>query len=343
VACFDDQEFESAVLKIAGIAHASVEEVRAELAELIGALRSIERQKLAKAAADQYRRDKIKFHGPYKAAITALEEALRGYLAVDHELRELLDRQPPELRLEHINAKLDSFRARSEKEARAAQWCEENRDRDQYHMDSAREAHLTVKAEVDREIERLDLERRSALSNPDTDVNTGGLAAIRLMRYVPVGKMTWTEDIIRNYLPQSGSPVEQLERTWKAEALRLLPSAPLEHIREEVEERLRALTLPNTEQLSRILDNGDSPKKPGRPSGAKTHMYGVREMVVHSLLDAARRGGGELTFSRTSRSSGTLWPALRRLSKCMPSGVVPKRQDAAAHRWVRTAYESWAK
>jgi hypothetical protein len=60
------------------------------------------------------------------------------------------------------------------------------------------------------------------------------------------------------------------------------------------------------------------------------------------VLDAARQGGGQLSYSRNSRSN-TLWPALQQLAKCIPARVVPKRRDAVTHRWLRTAYESWAK
>jgi hypothetical protein len=44
--------------------------------------------------------------------------------------------------LELIDAKLKSFRATSEKEGRAVQWCKDNRDSDPFQMDGKRQAHL---------------------------------------------------------------------------------------------------------------------------------------------------------------------------------------------------------
>ena len=65
--------------------------------------------------------------------------------------------------LDFIDAKLKSYRATSEKEARAAHWCRENRDSDPFQMDGKRQAHLRVKEAADREIARLEFERRCAL------------------------------------------------------------------------------------------------------------------------------------------------------------------------------------
>jgi hypothetical protein len=65
--------------------------------------------------------------------------------------------------LELIDAKLKSYRATSEKEARAAQWCKDNRDSDPFQMDGKRQAHLRVKEAADQEIVRLEFERRCAL------------------------------------------------------------------------------------------------------------------------------------------------------------------------------------
>ncbi len=65
--------------------------------------------------------------------------------------------------LEQIDAKLKSFRGTSEKEARAAQWCKDNRESDPFKMDRERLAHLQVKDAADREIARLEFERRCAL------------------------------------------------------------------------------------------------------------------------------------------------------------------------------------
>jgi hypothetical protein len=42
--------------------------------------------------------------------------------------------------LEQIDAKLKSYRATSEKEGRAAQWCRDNRDSDPFQMDGKRQA-----------------------------------------------------------------------------------------------------------------------------------------------------------------------------------------------------------
>ena len=74
--------------------------------------------------------------------------------------------------LEQIDAKLKSYRATSEKEGRAAQWCRDNRDSDPFKMDRERQAHLMVKAAADREITRLEFERRCAL--PAGGSNDGG-------------------------------------------------------------------------------------------------------------------------------------------------------------------------
>jgi hypothetical protein len=65
--------------------------------------------------------------------------------------------------LEQIDAKLKSYRATSEKEGRAAQWCRDNRDSDPFQMDGKRQAHLRVKQAADQEIARLEFERRCAL------------------------------------------------------------------------------------------------------------------------------------------------------------------------------------
>jgi hypothetical protein len=65
--------------------------------------------------------------------------------------------------LEQIDAKLKSYRATSEKEGRAAQWCRDNRDSDPFQMDGKRQAHLRVKEAADQEIARLEFERRCAL------------------------------------------------------------------------------------------------------------------------------------------------------------------------------------
>jgi hypothetical protein len=70
-------------------------------------------------------------------------------------------RMPSEL--EQIDAKLKSFRATSEKEGRAAQYCKDNRESDPFKMDRERQVHLTVKAAADQEIHRLEFERRCGL------------------------------------------------------------------------------------------------------------------------------------------------------------------------------------
>jgi hypothetical protein len=319
VADFDDQEFESAVVDIAGFSDArGVAEVREELDRLRRALSALERLRLAKAPATQYRRSKIEFYDEYKGAMTALDEAIRGYLVVERKLREVLDHHPA-MRIDQIDAKLELSRGVSEMEGRAAEWCKQNKDRNSFEMDRRRQAHLTIKAAADKETARLESERRSALSNLDTEVNTYGIA-----------KLSWTDDSIRNYVPEYGNLAAQMAEAQIADALKLLSFAPLEQIRQEVDRRLEALSI-----------NGDGPKKRGRPPGVKNPMYSIREKVVHSLLDAARKGGGELTYSRGKRAPNTLWPALQRFSKCMPSGIVPARLDKAEHRWIRTAYESW--
>jgi hypothetical protein len=336
VACFGDQEFESAVLEIAGIAHASVAELRNELYTPIRALWGIERLKAAMATADQYRRSKIEFYGEYKAAITALDKALRSYLAVDRKLRELLDRQPPEMRLEQIDAKLELSRAVSEMEGRAAEWCKQNRDRNSFEMDRQRQVHLTIKAAAEQETAQLESERRCVLLSPGTEANAWGMAMLSLRGYAPA-----EEDFIRNYMPEYGNSVERIQLMEKAEALRFLSFAPIEQIRREVEERLKALGRPNTKGLQGLypkFSGRGGPKKRGRTKGARTHMYDVREMVVHSLLGAAHRAGGTLTYNKHYKS-GTLWPALKRLSRCMPSGIVPKQ--AAEPSWLRDAHTSW--
>jgi hypothetical protein len=71
--------------------------------------------------------------------------------------------------LEQIDAKLKSYRATSEKEGRAAEGCKDNRDSDPFKMDRERQAHLMVKAAADREITRLEFERRCALPAGGSD------------------------------------------------------------------------------------------------------------------------------------------------------------------------------
>ncbi len=328
VSGWDNQEFESAVLDVACIAKADVAGVRAGLTRLMCVVWSVAGLKSAETATDRYRRSKIEFYDEYKAAMTALDKALRGYLVVERKLREVLDSHP-EMRLEQIDAKLELSRGVSEMEGRAAEWCKQNRDRNSFEIDRERQAHLTIKTAADRETARLKSERRSTLSNPDAEVNAWGTAMFNLIEYAPA-----EESFIRNYAPERGHLTERVELIEKAEVLKLLSFAPLEQIRQEVDGRLRALSLPVTKEFSRHYGR----KKRGRPKGAKTHMNDVREKVVHSLLDAAHRGGGKLTYSE-AHGSGTLWPALQRLSICMPSEVVPSRDDPPP--WLRDLCESW--
>jgi hypothetical protein len=65
--------------------------------------------------------------------------------------------------LERIDAQLKTYRSTSEKEGRAAEWCKGNRDSDPFKMDREWRAHRQVKAAADREIARLEFERRCAL------------------------------------------------------------------------------------------------------------------------------------------------------------------------------------
>jgi hypothetical protein len=65
--------------------------------------------------------------------------------------------------IERIDAQLKTCRATSEKEGREAQLCLDNRASDPWKMDNERRAHLQVKAAADREIARLEFERRCAL------------------------------------------------------------------------------------------------------------------------------------------------------------------------------------
>jgi hypothetical protein len=76
---------------------------------------------------------------------------------------DLADGDDMSSKLEMIDEKLRSLRATAEKKARDAEWCTENRWRDEFKMDRERHGHLAAKALLDREIADLEHARRCEL------------------------------------------------------------------------------------------------------------------------------------------------------------------------------------
>jgi hypothetical protein len=64
------------------------------------------------------------------------------------------------------------------------------------------------------------------------------------------------------------------------------------------------------------------PRGRGRPSGRSRT---VCHLFVSELLEAVEDAGGRLTFNKAYPDKGTLMPALRLLSECLPPGVIPKK------------------
>jgi hypothetical protein len=273
-----DQEFESAVRDIAGIAHASVAEVRASLARSIRLLRNLDRYRTARSANDPRRRNIIKAAKNYRTTISVLDKAVREYLDADRRFRE-------------------AVAANEDPLSRIPTW------------------------------------------NPESEINSWGL----LMMGEDWRQM---EVLIHNFLPEFGNQVDFMKLVELSEIRPLtIPVAMLELLEVEIKDWLKKWHYPKTEQFRILLDpGGRASRKPGRPAGARSSKQIIREIVVHSLLDAASSGGGALTYDKNydDDKSGTLWPALRRLSRCMPSGIVPARQQKAP-RWLRDGYASWRK
>ncbi len=66
-------------------------------------------------------------------------------------------------KLELIDEKLKSLRATRQDKARAAEWCKENWQRDEFAMGRERQQHLLTVAMLDREIADLEQARRCEL------------------------------------------------------------------------------------------------------------------------------------------------------------------------------------